>query len=680
MAIAYGGLNTKIAPSMMSDEMVTQANNFVIRGSGMQKAKGWAKFTSQQITDGEASPTPLKILRIDQYFKRDGNSYLIAMCDKGARFFRESTDLWIPITEEDYAETFVDQDSASGAATLYLDDTTGYSAGDHINIDPDGDGDGQEDAVVDSVSAGVSLTLKANLSITHTASTGDDVIRYQWAGVVDADSAAAQAVLNVDYTDRFTAGEAVIVGWDTSREELRTILSIQAGVSITFTENLTYEHTAAQADKVVRIAELATTEAVGWDSDISQDTFYATNYVDRVKKFDAVNSPFQFLDLGGLDDCEDMTTGQICRAKFLKVFEGFIVLGFVNENGVEIPQKIRWCQYGEFESWKNETDGTGQAGYFTFDGPDWIIGLYQMKRELMIYRERSIEAMSYVGVPAIFGFRRAETGIGLMAPTALVDLGDVHFFVGPDNMYFYDGISVQAVGDAVKQSFFSLLDPSKKSQVTAFYIEEEDEIWVSFATVGSEFNNKAFVFNVSLNVWSGPRDVGSRSYGYYERQASASIDELVGTIDDQDFAIDSRTSLANNPLNLMGSADGYVHLIGEVFTADGETMEGSLITKVTDCGDPGSMKRLQKIRLALSEVGTGAEHSVYVATRSNALDEPTWHGPYTLSVDADGEPWVFCDLSARYFQVELLTTASGGRIYEIELWFMSRGWKGVGAA
>lgn len=67
---------------------------------------------------------------------------------------------------------------------------------------------------------------------------------------VDADSAAAQKVLNVASTVGFNPGETVMICMVGVRMEYRVIDTIQAGVSLTFTVNLTYTHTAAQSDSV----------------------------------------------------------------------------------------------------------------------------------------------------------------------------------------------------------------------------------------------------------------------------------------------------------------------------------------------------------------------------------------------------------------------------------------------
>jgi hypothetical protein len=79
---------------------------------------------------------------------------------------------------------------------------------------------------------------------------------------VDQDSASEQKVLYVASTTGFTKGGIVLIAEGTVRQETKLIGSVQAGVSLTMSENLEYTHTSAQGDvgelqraihKVVRV-------------------------------------------------------------------------------------------------------------------------------------------------------------------------------------------------------------------------------------------------------------------------------------------------------------------------------------------------------------------------------------------------------------------------------------------
>ncbi len=74
------------------------------------------------------------------------------------------------------------------------------------------------------------------------------------ATTVDADSAAGQTVLNTAATAGFVVGEIVCIApLVPARTEFKRIASIQDGVSLTMTANLSYAHTALQADGVTSL-------------------------------------------------------------------------------------------------------------------------------------------------------------------------------------------------------------------------------------------------------------------------------------------------------------------------------------------------------------------------------------------------------------------------------------------
>ena len=96
------------------------------------------------------------------------------------------------------------------------------------------------------------MTVDVEMTVKHSV-TFPDV--YSVGSFVDVNSNSGQPLLSVDTTANFDAtdnakGWRVIIGRGTAREEEKTILSIDAGVSISFDDNLIYTHTAAQADVV----------------------------------------------------------------------------------------------------------------------------------------------------------------------------------------------------------------------------------------------------------------------------------------------------------------------------------------------------------------------------------------------------------------------------------------------
>jgi len=122
--------------------------------------------------------------------------------------------------------------------------TLAATTGDTVNGQP----------ILTDLSQLVGLDVGCYLDVAGAYAGGDDyitsTIAAQASTTVDADSAVGQKVLNVLATTNFAVGETVIINRGGARQEIKVIDSIQDGVSLTLTENLTYTHTGVDADVV----------------------------------------------------------------------------------------------------------------------------------------------------------------------------------------------------------------------------------------------------------------------------------------------------------------------------------------------------------------------------------------------------------------------------------------------
>lgn len=92
-------------------------------------------------------------------------------------------------------DTFVDETSASGQPILKVDDTTDFSPGDNVIINRGGAR--EEEKIIDTVQAGVSLTMTVNLEYEHTAGQADVVEKF--IAFTETAGAPAQSQFRVDY-------------------------------------------------------------------------------------------------------------------------------------------------------------------------------------------------------------------------------------------------------------------------------------------------------------------------------------------------------------------------------------------------------------------------------------------------------------------------------------------------
>lgn len=385
--------------------------------------------------------------------------------------------------------------------------------------------------------------------------------------------------------------------------------------------------------------------------DTANDTMIYTNGVDKIKSWDGVATTIS--DLAGLTDCEGEVTD--VRAKCMIYTNNFLMLGGTTENGIACPQRIRWSRIGNINNWKNETDGTGQAGWADLsDGVDWIQRILPFQNYIIVYKERSIQVLSYVGGTTIWDKRPAIVGTGLLAPNAIIDLGTEQIFIGPDNIYSYDLVEVKIAGDEISKDFFKDLDPSKSHMTTSFFIEETPEAWFPYVSVNSPngYHDRALVYNVDTKAWS-IRDMPMSAYGFWNLDAGKTIDEYTEPIDSYNEEFDTSTKLANAPINLCGDANGYIYVL-DGQSKDGVDLSCYVCSKLFDLDNPGVMKRLKRIQLMTSREGS-YNLPIYVGTCDNVDEEIVWHGPYDMNLDKTYPPWVDVDLTSRYFMIKMGT-------------------------
>lgn len=374
------------------------------------------------------------------------------------------------------------------------------------------------------------------------------------------------------------------------------------------------------------------------------DNFIVTNGIDHPKYWDGVND---LQDIPGIDDMEGGITD--FKAESVVNFNGFLMFGRTTENGFHFPQRIRWCQLQDMTKWKNDEDGNGQAGWADLtDGVDWIQSMKQLGNYLVVYKERSIQVLSYVGGDLIFDKRPAIIGTGLLAPKAIIDLGTEHIFIGPDNIYSFDLMEPKIAGDNISKDFFRLLNPSKSHLTTSFYIEEIPEAVFVFVSIYSTngLPDKALVYNVDTKAWS-IRDLPMTAFGFYNLRYDKTIDSIEEEIDSILWEIDSSTALANAPINLCADENGLIYVI-EGNSQAGADLYGYAETKLFDFGRPDILKRVTRVQLAISREGP-YNLEVTIGTADN-VDEPIkWYPPQYMKLDKTYPPWIDVDVTSRYF-------------------------------
>ena len=344
------------------------------------------------------------------------------------------------------AKTTVDDFSGSGViATISLGvGGTDYTAEDVITIVQAGGSLGT--VRVDTVDAGVitAITLLAKGS-GYAVENGLSVTGGTGSGAtINILTLQSPKLLNVASTTGFSEDEFVTINAGGDRAETRKIYTIQDGVSLTFTVDLTYAHTQAQGDEVVG-------------------------------------------SLGQEDKVEEYTSYYLTKAKHLTVFENYLILGNTYENDSYHYQRARWSSIGEEANWLTGTRGSMEVGQ-----SDKITGFGHYQGFLIIFKESSYFKVWLVGIPYIFNKIRLSKEIGCQCSHSIINdsKGRLYFFSSEGT---FKEITAGTISDDIQTDIIAKIQPDYVELIKGAFINETEEVWWSIP-VESDKNNRVVVF------------------------------------------------------------------------------------------------------------------------------------------------------------------------------------------
>ena len=229
------------------------------------------------------------------------------------------------------------------------------------------------------------------------------------------------------------------------------------------------------------------------------------------------------------------------------------------------------------------------------------------------YKSRSIYLGQYVGAPAVWDWVQVPGGdAGCVGKNAFCDLGGVHFVVGEDDFYLFDGTRPTSIGDGtVKQWFNDNVSQLYRYMTTCVYDRQTSRVWVFYVSANSDRLNSALVYNLKSKTWGRADQEIECALNYVS--SAVEIDELTGTMDtlppvsfDSQFWLSGGRSLAVFDAN------------HQMKSLTGQSAGGSITT--WDAGDDDFFTLLTRVRLRFLPGGNPTGGSSQSYTKNNLGD------------------------------------------------------------
>ena len=260
-------------------------------------------------------------------------------------------------------------------------------------------------------------------------------------------------------------------------------------------------------------------------------------------------------------------------AKFITVVRDFVVCANTYETNQQ-QYRVRWSAINDETDWTENVNT--QSDYQDIPDGGQIVGIRGGEFGL-VFLERAIHRMTYVGTPFIFQFDNISRGKGCMVSGSIAQYQGVTFFLSDDGFYMCDGQNVTTIG-AEKVDRFFLQDASEADYGTMSAAVDPIRKLVIWNYKSVNGTRNLLIYNFKTQKWTYG-DAGS-DYLAEASTSSVTLEEL----DSFSNSIDALTTSLDSQLFVGGKYFLGGTLATRVMTYTGASQTGVIATGDLDIG------------------------------------------------------------------------------------------------
>jgi hypothetical protein len=378
-------------------------------------------------------------------------------------------------------------------------------------------------------------------------------------------------------------------------------------------------------DNVSKAGNYTTAADQRWKFTQFGNVLIAANGTAKLQGFN-VNSSSLFADLAA-----DAPT-----ARYITVVRDFVVSGNIQSNN---PNRVQWSALGDESSWT--TSATTQADFQDIPDGGTVVGLTGGEFGL-VFMDRAIHRMSYVGSPLVFQFDNISRNLGCYEPNSIIQYGGTSFFLADDGFYACDGQNIIPIGnEKVNRYFFDDVDQGILYKMSAAVDPTKKLIIWAYASQSSATPDKLIIYNFQTQKWTSGTTHVDRIASTSTPSVNLEGMDVYGNLDTILTSFDSRLWLGGR-LQLAG-VDGTKII----------TFTGANATAYIETGDIEVPGATSGITIAKPIVDDGSA-SMAISSR-RLLNEVVTFGS---QVAADAENRVSIRSVGRYHRLQLTPTGS----------------------
>jgi hypothetical protein len=293
----------------------------------------------------------------------------------------------------------------------------------------------------------------------------------------------------------YSVGDSVTVAAVTNTSVNGTF-NIDTVTSTTFTYSNAGTNITSGADTGTVTFQYVTPTNQRWRFTQFGNVLIAANGGNRIQGFN-VNSASNFSDLAA----------DAPQSRYVTIIRDFVVSGYVNDSTIR-PNRVQWSALGDESSWTNSA--TTQADFQDIPDGGAVVGLTGGEFGL-VFMDRSIHRMSYVGSPLVFQFDNISRNQGCYEANSIIQYGGTSFFLSDNGFYACDGQQIIPIGnEKVNRFFFDDADEGLLPLMSAAIDPVRKLVIWAYASNSSATVDKLLIFNYEIARWSSGTTTASR--------------------------------------------------------------------------------------------------------------------------------------------------------------------------
>ena len=211
----------------------------------------------------------------------------------------------------------------------------------------------------------------------------------------------------------------------------------------------------------------------------------ATNGSEKIQYFD-VNSSTDFADLAAAAPV----------AKYITVVRDFVVGANIGNSAN--PSRVQWSDINDPTDWT--AGGASQSDYQELpDGGD-ITGIAGGEFGI-VFLEKAIVRMSYIGSPLFFQFDTISRNVGCVEGGSITQYGGITYFLSDDGFYSCNGQQLTGIGsEKVDRYFYGNANIGDLDSISAAVDPERNLVIWNYTTTSG--NRALIIYNFETQKWS----------------------------------------------------------------------------------------------------------------------------------------------------------------------------------